>query len=265
MSQFITIIGTGNVAWHLAPALEQAGHVINEVYGRSEKKARLLCERLNNPVVATGLDFTESRSTLYIIAVSDNAIESVVSTIVLPEQAILVHTSGTAPMSRLQLTGLNNVGVFYPLQTISQNRDINFSELPLLIEASNVTTRKQLLETGKSLGAEITITTSEHRQDIHLAAVFANNFTNHMIDIAGQVIRQKALDVNLLKPLIRETVEKALAQNPSTAQTGPAVRGDSETMQNHIQQLEFNPRLQKLYRLISESIQYSKTGPESDS
>lgn len=255
MRHSITIIGTGNVAWHLAPALEQAGHVINEVYGRSKDKAMLLRERLNNPLLATSLDFSQSESTLFIIAVSDNVIDTVASAITLPEQAIVVHTSGTVAMSRLQITGLNNIGVFYPLQTISRTREISFFGVPLLIEASNRQTQNQLEEISASLGADTTITCSKDRQGIHLAAVFANNFTNHMIDIAGQVMREKSLHANLLKPLIRETVEKALAQSPSAAQTGPAARGDTDTIQSHIQQLSFNPRLQALYRLISDNIQ----------
>lgn len=259
MPHSITIIGTGNVAWHLAPSLEKAGHNINAIYGRCEDKALLLRERLNNPLLATSLDFSQSDSTVFIIAVSDNAIDSVASTIILPEQAILVHTSGTAPMSSLQVTGLNNIGVFYPLQTISKTREISFCGLPLLIEASNRHTQDQLEEISASLSADSTITGSKDRQGIHLAAVFANNFTNHMIDIAGQVMQEKSLDVDLLKPLIRETVEKALAQSPSSAQTGPAARGDTDTMQSHMQQLAFNPRLQALYRLISDNIQDAKT------
>lgn len=254
MPHSITIIGTGNVAWHLAPSLEKAGHNINAIYGRCEDKALLLRERLNNPLLATSLDFSQSDSTVFIIAVSDNAIDSVASTIILPEQAILVHTSGTASMSSLQVTGLNNIGVFYPLQTISKTREISFCGLPLLIEASNSSTQHQLEKIGDSLHADTTVTSSSDRKGIHLAAVFANNFTNHMIDIAGQIMRQKSLDENLLKPLIRETVEKALAQSPSSAQTGPAARGDTSTMQNHIELLEFNLQLQDLYRLISKNI-----------
>lgn len=258
MSQIITIIGTGNLAWHLAPALERAGQVINEVYGRSENKALLLTEKLNNPAVTGSLDFSRSISSLFIVAVSDNAIGSVTSEIVLPDRAILVHTSGTVPMSQLQRRDLDHIGVFYPLQTFSRNREINFSGLPLLIEASDATTQIRLQEIGESLGTEVTVVKSENRLGIHLAAVFANNFTNHMIDIAGQVMEDNTLDFNLLKPLIRETVGKALAQKPSTAQTGPAARGDTDTMQKHLQQLGYNPQLEELYRVISESIRKSK-------
>lgn len=258
MSLSITIIGTGNVAWHLAPALEQAGHEINEVFGRSKDNLDLLAQRLNNPAVTTSLDFSQSQSSLFIIAVNDNSIGSIVSSITIPQQAVLVHTSGTAPLSRLQHTGLQNSGVFYPLQTFSKSRNISFVGLPLLYEASNAFTENLLLEIGESLGADTTAASSKDRQGIHLAAVFANNFTNHMINIANKVMEEKALDGKLLKPLIGETVAKALAQSPSSAQTGPAARGDTDTIQQHIQQLEFNPRLQDLYRLVSESIRDSR-------
>ena len=258
MSLSITFIGTGNVAWHLARALEQAGHVIAEVYGRSPDKTAKLCSRLDNAVVATNLDFSRSHSSLFIIAVSDNAIESVVSGIALPEQAILVHTSGTAPMSLLTASGLHNIGVFYPLQTISRNREISFVDLPLLIEASNQATQNSLTELSNSMKAKTTLATSKDRQGIHLAAVFANNFTNHMIDIAGRIMLEKSLDAALLNPLIRETVDKALTQNPTSAQTGPAVRGDTNTMSTHIQQLEFDLGLQEIYRLVSESIRVTQ-------
>lgn len=260
MSQLITIIGTGNVASHLAPALEDAGHKIEAVYGRSQDRARLLGDRLNNPRIADNLDFTRNRSTLFIIAVSDNAIEKVASDIALPKQAVLAHTSGTTPLSSLDRPGLENTGVFYPLQTFSRQRDISFEGLPLLIEASNAFTDELLSETGESLKAWVSKATSEDRQGIHLAAMFANNFTNHMLDIAGRIMKQGGLDENLLKPLIRETVEKAMTLSPASAQTGPAVRGDTNTIQRHIRQLEYNPVIQELYRLISRSIAESKPG-----
>lgn len=254
MWQEITIIGTGNIAWHLAAEFERAEHVINEVYGRSEANALQFSENLNNPVITENLDFTQSTSSLFIIAVSDKAIESVVSEIVLPEKALLVHTSGTVPMSVLELAGVERIGVFYPLQTFSKHRKVNFSEVPLLIEASDDSTQQQLENIAVSLSPKVTVVNSKDRLGIHLAAVFANNFTNHMIDIAGQVMERNALDLKLLEPLIRETIDKALDQNPSMVQTGPAVRGDTGTMQKHLQYLEFNPAYQELYRLISESI-----------
>lgn len=258
MSEIITIIGTGNVAWQLAPALERAGHVINEVYGRSEEKALQVGALLDNPVISISLDFSRSSSTLFIIAVSDNAIESVVSRMVFPDQAVLVHTSGTAPLSILKGTDLEHVGVFYPLQSISRNRRLQFFELPLLIEASDASTQQQLEKIGGSLGAAVTLVNSEDRLGIHLAAVFANNFTNHMIEIASQVMDSNGMDFQLLKPLISETVEKAFDENPSAAQTGPAIRGDTGTMEKHLARLAFNPRYQALYKLISESISQGK-------
>lgn len=254
MTESITIIGAGNVAWHLAPALQQAGHAIDAIYSRSIDNARLLCDRLEGAQPVCSLDFCRSRSTLFIISVSDDAIETVASRLVLPSEAMLVHTSGTAPMSRLAVSGIDNIGVFYPLQTFSKSRNISFQGLPLLIEAGNETTQNRLLHIARSLTENVSLTSSEDRKGIHLAAVFANNFSNHMIDIAGRIMRHEGLDENLLKPLIRETVEKALVQSPSSAQTGPAIRGDTKTMQKHIDQLDFNPVLQQIYRLVSESI-----------
>ena len=259
MSQKITVIGTGNVAWHLALELERAGHVVNEIYARSEQKALQISEYINHPVITDSLDFSQSTSRMFIIAVSDNAIKTIASEIILPNDALLVHTSGTVPLSILALNGLQRIGVFYPLQTLSKNRRINFSEVPLLIEAGDTDTLLQLENIAQSLSSNVVAVKSEDRVGIHLASVFANNFTNHMIDIAGQVMDNNALDIKLLMPLIRETVEKALDQNPAAAQTGPAIRGDTDTMQRHLAYLDFNPRYQQLYRLISQSISNNKS------
>lgn len=258
MSLKITIIGTGNVAWHLAPALEQAGYVINEIYGRSENKALEIGKCLYNPTITENLDFSLSASSLFIISVSDSAIEAIASEIVLPDDAMVVHTSGSVPMSILELTALDHIGVFYPLQTFSKERKMKFSEIPLLIESNNEDAQALLEETASSLSSKVSIVNSEDRLGIHLAAVFANNFTNHMIDIASRLMDDSDLDLELLKPLIRETIEKALDQNPSEVQTGPAIREDTETMQKHLEQLDSHPRYQELYQLISESIRNCK-------
>ncbi len=259
MSQKITIIGTGNVAWHLALELERAGHLVNEIYARSEQKGLEISQNLNNPVITESLDFSQSASRLFIIAVSDNAIESIASGITLPADALLVHTSGTMPLSILTLADHDRTGVFYPLQTLSRNRQIQFSEVPLLIEAGDADTLQQLQKIARTISSNVVVLKSEDRMGIHLASVFANNFTNHMIDIAGQVMNRNALDVKLLEPLIRETVEKVFDHNPSAIQTGPAIRGDTDTIDRHLAYLDFNPRYQQLYQLISASISSNKT------
>lgn len=258
MSVKITIIGTGNVAWHLAPELERTGHVINEIYGRSEEKALQISKNLYNPTLTESLDFSLSTSSLFIIAVSDNAIKSIASEIVLPDEAMVVHTSGSVTLSTLELTALDRIGVFYPLQTFSKERKMKFSEVPILVESNDQSGEEELMAIASSISSNVTVANSEDRLGIHLAAVFANNFTNHMIDIASQLMDNSDLDLELLRPLIRETIEKALDQNPSEAQTGPAIREDTETMQKHLEQLGFNPRYQELYNLISESIREGK-------
>ncbi len=254
MSLKITIIGTGNVAWHLAPGLEGAGHVINEIYGRSEDKALQISKHLYNPTITESLDFSRSASSLFIIAVTDNAIESIASEIVLPDETMAVHTSGSVSMSTLELTALDHIGVLYPLQTFSKESRMKFSEVPLLVESNSEEGQAQLQEIASTLSSKVSVVNSEDRLRIHLAAVFANNFTNHMIDIASRLMDNNDLDFEILKPLIRETIEKALDKNPSEAQTGPVIREDTETIQMHLEQLDFRPRYQELYQLISESI-----------
>ncbi len=247
------------MAWHLAQEFERAGQVVNEIYARSEPKAQRLSQYLDSPVITNSLDFSQSSSYLFIIAVSDNAIKSIASEIILPNEALLVHTSGTVPLSTLASTDLQRIGVFYPLQTLSKNRRVNFSEVPLLIEGSDAETLLQLKNIAQSISSNVVEIKSEDRLGIHLASVFANNFTNHMIDIASQVMESSALDMKLLKPLIRETVEKALDSNPAAAQTGPAIRGDTDTIERHLAYLESSPEYQQLYRLISQSISNNKT------
>ena len=253
-SDKITIIGTGNVAWHLAPALENAGYVINEIYGRTEDKALQLSENLYNPLVVDSLDFSTSTSSLFIIAVSDNAIESVATEIVLPDEAMVIHTSGTVPMSILNLTALDYIGVFYPLQTFSKERKLSLDKVPFLIEANDEDGLEILKRIASYISSNVKCVNSEERSKIHLAAVFVNNFTNHMLAIAGDLMDRNELDFNLLEPLIRETIDKALDQKPLNSQTGPAIREDQNTMERHLEELSFNSDYQQLYKLISESI-----------
>ena len=258
MSQKVTIIGTGNVAWHFAPALEKAGFVINEIYGRSEEKALKIAENLYNPTYTDSLDFSTSASSLFILVVSDNAIESIVTEIVLPDDAMIVHTSGSISMDVLELTALEHIGVLYPLQTFSKQRRVKFTTIPLLIEANNADGQQHLEEIASALSDCVRVVNSMERLHVHLAAVFANNFTNHMLEMASQLMDYTELDLDMLEPLIRETVDKALENSPSDAQTGPAIRDDSTTMEKHLQLLESNPRLEELYQLISDNIRENR-------
>ena len=250
----VAIIGAGNLAWHLAPALDNCGYAVKEVYSRDRKKANALVKRLYQAVPAGDLDFSDSNCRLFIVCIPDDAIEEVVKEIVLPdEHAILIHTSGSIPIQALEYAATQHVGVFYPLQTFSKSRKANFSEIPVLIEASDLSTEEILIRIAKSISKIVKRVSSTNRKAIHVAAVFACNFTNHMITLSKAILDDEGLDFELLKPLITETINKSLQIGPGNAQTGPARREDFQTMDAHFDYLE-EPAVQEIYRIISQNI-----------
>ncbi len=250
----ISIIGAGNVAWHLAPALENIGYVVNEVYSRDIKKAKALVKNLYDAEAVNDLDFRESDSLIFIVAVSDKAIKKVVKNIKLPTGAILAHTSGSQPMEVLAYAGTSNIGVFYPLQTFSKHSKMNFSDIPICIEAEKKDVRKLLKSMGAQLSKKVYKTNSESRKALHVAAVFSCNFTNHLFSISEEIMNTNKLDFEMLKPLIVETVNKMLDAGARKSQTGPAVRGDFEIMDNHINFLNDNKKQAEIYQVMSQHI-----------
>lgn len=251
---FISFIGSGNLAWHLAPALDNAGFSVREVYSRDPKNAKALVGKLYEGEVKNDLSFSESKSRIFVIAVSDDAIESIVQEIVLPENAILVHTSGSQPLSLLGYAATENNGVFYPLQTFSKNKKIDFKEIPIFIESENKEVEKLLTEMAKAISKKVVKIDSRQRKALHVAAVFASNFTNHMLSISNDILKEHTLDAELLKPLIAETITKALTIGPHDAQTGPARRGDLELLDNHYSFLEEDEEVAEIYKLVSQHI-----------
>ena len=147
-----------------------------------------------------------------------------------------------------------NFGVFYPVQTFSKTRNLDFSKIPICIEANSITLENELLELAKILSSSACVIDSEKRKFLHLSAVFASNFSNHMYDIAAEILSQKDISFDLLKPLIDETAQKAIDTGARNAQTGPAVRNDQKIIQNHIEMLKNQPEFEKIYRFVSESI-----------
>ncbi|GAA4467970.1 F420-dependent NADP oxidoreductase [Nibrella saemangeumensis] len=259
----ISFIGAGNLAWHLAPALENAGHHINEVYSRQAQGARQLVGILYDAHTQPDLNFADSASQLFILAVPDDAIDEVCAQIVLPENAILVHTSGSKPLSLLQqLLGVYSdvpvrTGVFYALQTFSKGQPLlDFEQIPLCIEASDRDTEAQLVHLGQELSTIVYLVNSQERKVLHLAAVFACNFSNHLLALAKDLTDAENLEFDLLKPLIAETFRKAMnAKHPAEVQTGPARRGDQTIMQMHTEYLAAHqPQWLPVYQPLSESI-----------
>lgn len=249
----ISIIGSGNVAWHLAPELENAGHRIIEVYSRNQQNAKKLQNRLYHVELNKGLDFSNSQSEIFILCISDDAIEEVAQEIVLPDHAILIHTSGSQSISMLGYAATENIGVFYPLQTFTKSKRISFEDIPILIESENNDTAKVLDKIGKSISKKVLKVRTKDRIAIHIAAVFACNFTNHMFASAENILKNQGYKFDLLRPLIAETINKSLDIGPKNAQTGPAARGDLKILNKHMAFLEGSEN-QELYRLITEKI-----------
>ncbi len=247
----ISIIGSGNVATQLGLILHSEGYMINQVYSQSKKNASLLAKKLKAEAI-TDFKKLSKDSSIYIIAVKDDAIESVAKQLKLTNQ-IIVHTSGSVSMDVLKKSS-KNYGVFYPLQTFSKEKLANFKVIPVCIEANNSSTSTTLEYFAKSISSNVQKTNSEQRKKIHLAAVFACNFSNHLYAIAEQLLSKNKLSLDLLKPLIEETANKIKENKPSKVQTGPASRNDKKTMSAHLKLLSKEKDLQKLYNLLSESI-----------
>ncbi len=245
----IWIIGSGNVAWHLAHALKRSGRTIAGIYSPTEKHSRSLGGELHIPVLS-GLSDIPDRG-IVILAVPDDAVPVLASSFDL-HQALLVHTSGSVDMDVLK-SGSKHVGVLYPLQSLSKGRPVEMKDIPFLLEASGNYEYQILENLAKSISQNIHRANSVERRKYHLAAVIVNNFSNYLITAASDFLVSEGLDFKVLQPLLHETVKKAIELGPERAQTGPARRGDHQTMDSHLSMIS-DPVLRELYRLISEQI-----------
>jgi predicted short-subunit dehydrogenase-like oxidoreductase (DUF2520 family) len=247
----ITLIGSGNVATHLAAALKNAGHNIVQVYSRNMQNAALLAYHVKAEAI-DDLHAINTDTELFIIATKDDAIGPLAEQLA-PHQKLMVHTSGATDLYSL-LAFSDNVGVFYPLQTFSKTKEVDFRNVPLCIEAKDEAAAKTLEQLAQTISKKVYPIDSEKRKALHLAAVFACNFPNYLYTIAQQIIAKQELDFELLRPLIQETAAKVQSADPATVQTGPAIRNDEITMDMHRQLLEGEPELQQLYFLLSQGI-----------
>ncbi len=255
MSQmFISMIGAGNLAWHLAPALDNAGFVIREVYSRNPRHAEALIGRLYRAEVKTSLDFSASDSDVFILAAHDHAISSIAQEVILPDNALLIHTSGSQTIDVLQYAATPHLGVLYPLQTFSKNRKVDFKTIPIFLESNTEVAERVLFELAQTLSNQVAKITAQERGALHIAAVFASNFTNHMLTISREILQQNSIDFTFLKPLIQETIQKSLSIGPTLAQTGPASRGDLEILDRHMEFLKERADVAEIYRVISQHI-----------
>jgi len=250
----VTFIGAGNVAWHMAPALENIGCYVKYVCSRNPRNARALVNRLYEAEAVQGTDLRPYATDLYLLTVPDDHIEAVAQQLMLPPESTLLHTSGTQPLSVLEFAAAAYKGVFYPLQTFSKEKRIEWGQVPMLVESDDKGTRKMLLQLGKKLSQTVSVVPSAQRSVVHLAAVFACNFSNHMLTVAQDIMQENQLKYEWLKPLIVETIDKALSLAPDQAQTGPARRKDLQTLEKHLQMLGPRQDLTELYQTISQHI-----------
>ncbi|RVT74921.1 DUF2520 domain-containing protein [Flavobacterium sufflavum] len=248
----VSIIGSGNVAQHLITTfqnLEKSGSEIElaQVFSR---KQEALTHLLSPEQIITDYNNLQEAD-LYIIAVSDDAIDSVASQLPFKNR-LVVHTSGSMPLTALHDN--NRKGVFYPLQTFTKGKAVNFKNIPICLEAENPTDYQLLDKVAKSISDKVHAINSEQRKALHVAAVFVNNFANHLYSIGNNICQENRIPFDILKPLIQETVEKIMTLSPYEAQTGPAIRKDQKTIAAHEAFLTNENQL-TIYKILTQSIQ----------
>jgi predicted short-subunit dehydrogenase-like oxidoreductase (DUF2520 family) len=246
----ISIIGAGNVATNLALALKKAGHEIVQVYNRSNDAGQQLAHTVGAGFTADAAQLLDAD--VYLVAVKDDVIEEVAKLIHVKGR-IIAHTSGTKSLSTLQ-SASEQYGIFYPLQTMKKSLKVDFKNVPLLIEGSSESVATKLEELAKTISQNVYRVDEEQRQWIHVAAVFANNFTNHLLGISESIMQGHGLPFEILKPLIYRSIEGLAFSSPAELQTGPAARGDMQTIEKHMMLLGDDTRLQKMYEILTQSI-----------
>jgi predicted short-subunit dehydrogenase-like oxidoreductase (DUF2520 family) len=246
--EHIVIIGTGKVAQHLGLHLMRSGHKIKNVWGRDISKAKKLAKLFETTTIPSLDKFPVE--CLALVCVTDDAIEEVISE--LHTDVKVAYTSGSVRLE--DITDRKNLGVFYPLQSFSENRNVDISVVPFLIEGTNEEFEATLKRLAKTMSSKVTVANSQDRFNTHIAAVMVNNFTNFIYHLAQQHLNETKIDFDLLKPLIKETVSKLNELTPLEAQTGPAVRGDKNIIEKHINSIS-SPETKQVYRLFSELIE----------
>lgn len=241
------------MAWHLARALDMAGHKIAQVYSRDIKDAQDLAHPYRADALSDIRQLKDDAEVTF-ICVSDSAIKEVAGQLMQPKN-LLVHTSGAISIDVLKDVSPYH-GVFYPVQTLSAGRQINFFEVPVCIEGNNKTAEQQLKALADTVSNRVQYLDSEKRRHLHLAAVFANNFTNALYKESAEILEAQGMNFDLLRPLIKETAEKVQHLSPRQAQTGPARRGDWETISKHLELLPEGHR-KALYQMLTEIINKS--------
>jgi predicted short-subunit dehydrogenase-like oxidoreductase (DUF2520 family) len=249
----VAILGAGNVAAHLSKALIKAGFPIKQIWSRDNNNAVNLALEIGANSIVSITDLSKNIDVI-IIAIADDAILKVAQEIPSAlNQKLILHTSGSTSLT--VLNGFSSqIGVLYPLQTFSKNTDVDFSNIPLCIEANDDQALELLSKITNKISNRVSVVNSVDRLTLHIAAVFACNFTNYFYSIAEDLLNAKNLDFNLIRPLILETAEKAMLNSPALIQTGPAKREDQSTITKHLSVLGNQPHIEEIYQLISQQL-----------
>lgn len=248
----VVIVGSGNVATHLSLAIASLeGIEICQVYSPTEAHAEILAERLNCDFVTNPTQIRKEAD-VYLFALKDQALETVIRAVP-ANNGLWLHTSGSMPM-QVFAGYTERYGVLYPLQTFSKSREISFRGIPLFIECHREEDKNCLEDLARRLSGKVCELSSEKRRSLHLAAVFACNFTNHIYALAEEILAKEGLSRDYLFPLIDETAAKVHELPAQEAQTGPAIRYDENIINKHLGMLADDPDVQTLYRLLSQSI-----------
>ena len=248
----ISLIGSGNVATHLAHALYDLKHQIVQVYSPNLQNAQQLASLVQAQPVCQLQELQPAD--LYLIAVKDSAIAEIAAQLShLNLQGIVAHTSGSTALDAIQQSS-PDYGVFYPLQTFSKAKAVDFTQVPLLLEGSSIKVIQQLDILARLLSTQVYHYSTQQRRSLHLAAVIACNFSNYLYSVADDYLTRQDVDFDLLKPLILETASKIQHHAPILMQTGPAVRHDQGILDMHQHMLGSQPHLKQVYELLSQGI-----------
>ena len=242
----IVLIGSGNVAFHLAKAFSEAQIPISQIFGRNTTELQKISEQFSIPFSTETL----ADADLYIISVSDSSITEV-SSLIKNKNVLVAHTSGS--VSREALSGNYRKSVFYPLQTFSKSKNLDYSKIPFFIDAENVNDEEILKNLASKISKNVMLANDEKRKYIHLTAVFACNFVNHLFARAKEISDSQGIPFDYFLPLIDETTQKIHELEPKLAQTGPAIRNDEKVLKLHESLLTDEEKL-KIYKTLNESI-----------
>ena len=247
----VILIGAGNLATNLGKAMKVAGLSVKQVYSRTRGSAMVLADLLETE--ATNDLAAVKDADVYVLSVKDDALESLIPALAKNRaQSVFLHTAGSMPMD-VFAKDAEHYGVFYPMQTFSKGKEVNFREIPCFVESNDEYSKRIVHQLASMVSDKVSELSTEKRKYLHLAAVFACNFTNHCYDLAAQILEPQGIPFDVMLPLIDETARKVHMLSPHDAQTGPAVRYDEHVICAQMALLD-DERTKKIYELLSHNI-----------